>query len=163
MSRFITKGVDVQEDDGTVTKDYFIRDRETGLEVHAERQGNGKFKVIFGEESFVGTIKQAKDEFASHIDGGGRLEVEPDDEAVGEGPRGLWDCCHPCAIITELLGVCDHLLGGPDGQRIKRVILNTLDCHGYADERGEPDYDASRREMDLWVSREPVNSGEGAS
>ncbi len=33
MSRFITKGFEVLEDDGSVTKDYFIRDRETGLAV----------------------------------------------------------------------------------------------------------------------------------
>lgn len=163
MSRFITKGVDVQEDDGTVTKDYFIKDRETGLEVHAERQSNGKFKITLGAETFVGTIKQAKDDFASYIDSGGLLEVEPRDEDVGEDRGGAWDCCHPCAILTELLGVCDHLLGGPDGQRLKRLAYKTLDNYGWADRSGEPDYAASRREMDLWLSREPANNGESAA
>ena len=162
MSRFITKGVDVQEDDGSITKDYFIKDRETGLEVHAERQSNGKFKVIFGTETFVGTIKQAKEEFTRHLEGGRSVEVEPGDEDVGAG-RGTWDCCHPCAIITELLGVCDHLLDGPDGQRLRRVIDNTLDCWGWADERGGPDYAASRREMDLWIAKESDSGPAGSN
>ncbi len=170
MSRFITKGFEVLEDDGSVTKDYFIRDRETGLEILAERVGNGKFKAEIGPAEYTGSIKQIKQLFAESIDGGLGVDVEPQQDDVGESSRGLWDCCHPAALITELYGASEHLLGGPDGKRLAVLIKTTLDNWGWADSDGEPDYDASRREIDLWMSRtfdntgkDPVQAGSGHS
>ncbi len=161
MSRFVTKGFEVLEDDGAITKSYFIRDRESGLEILAEKKSNGKFTAKIGAEEFSGTIKSIKESFASAIDSGSGLDLEQPEEDVGESAgRGLWDCCHPAALLIELLAVSEPMLTGKDGQRLTRIIKHSLDNWGWADEKGEPDYDAARREMDLWMSIAPDNQGE---
>lgn len=153
MSRFITTGRKAVLDNGTITKDYFIKDRETGLEILAKRLENGSFKAEIGTTEFTGSIKAIKQFFVESIDGGLGVDVEPHQDDVGEDSQGLWDCCHPAALITELYGASEHTLRGPDGKRLAILIKTTLNNWGWADSDGEPDYDASRREIDIWMSR----------
>ncbi len=167
MSRFKTEGRAVTLSDGSSAKDYFIRDKETGLEILAERQDNGYFRADIGQTLFTGTVKQIKEHFAEWLEASTdelAVDMGSRDDSVGESPRGLWDCCHPAAIIIELLAaIPDGQLDGPDGRVLKNIIKETLDNYGYADENGNPDYALARREIDHWVTNAPDNTREADS
>jgi hypothetical protein len=156
MSRLVTTGRAVTLGDGSPAKDYFIRDKETGFEILAERQENGYFQSEIGQTSFTGTVKQTKEHFVSWLEtSNDELEVDMGlhDDSLDKNSRGLWDCCHPAAIVIELLAaIPDGQLDGPDGKRLMRIINTTLDNYGYSDEDGKPDYNEARREIDLWVA-----------
>jgi hypothetical protein len=166
MSRFITKGVNaanvvIRDRDYVTHRDYEITDRKTGEKTIAERQANGKYRTRLGETLWENiTVKQAKQHFGNWLDAAGdRLELGVGSREAGVGESAgdqedIWGCCHPCAIIIEMLGaIPETTLEGPDGDKLKRLIYRTLDNYGYATSNGEPDYEACRREVDRWFSR----------
>lgn len=162
MSRFKTEGRAATLSDGSSAKDYFIRDKETGLEILAERQDNGYFQADIGQTLFTGTVKQIKEHFTEWLEASTdelAVDMGPCDNSLGKSTGGLWDCCHPAAIVIELLAaIPDGQLDGPDGRVLKSIIRETLDNYGYGDSNGNPDYALARREIDHWVANEHVNS-----
>jgi hypothetical protein len=163
LNRFDTVGRPVIDEAGRHVKDYLITDKETKESIYAERQSNGKYNAKIGSTVHGNTsIKQLKQDFAVWLesrDNGLEVEVGQESESVDEG-SGLWDCCHPAAIIIELLAVIPAgTLDGPDGRAFKSVIDQTLDNYGYKDEKGHPDYSQARREIDHWVAKAPDNQG----
>ncbi len=161
MSRLKTQGLEVIDDFHNVVKDYTITDTITKKDIYAERQKNG-YTAKIGKQVYTNaTLKHLKSEFINWLEGGSELEVEQDQEGLGENDRGLWDCCHPAAIVIELLAaIPDGQLDGPDGRRLTGIITETLNCYGYALEDGSPDYSAGRREIDHWVAKASDNSTE---
>lgn len=161
MSRLKTQGLEVIDDFHNVVKDYTITDTVTKKDIYAERQKNG-YTAKIGKQVYTNaTLKHLKSEFVNWLEGGNELEVEQEQEGLGANDQGLWGCCHPAAIVIELLAaIPDGQLGGPDGKRLLGVITETLDCYGYATEDGGPDYGAARREIDHWVAKASDNISE---
>lgn len=161
MNRLRTQGLEVIDDYGNIVKDYTITDKITKKDIYAEKQNNG-YTAKIGKQVYTNaTLKHLKSEFVHWLEGRGGLEVEQDEERLGEEDRGLWDCCHPAAIVIELLAaIPDGQLDGPDGQRLLGVIGRTLDSYGYALRDGTPDYGAGRREIDHWVAKASDNNPE---
>lgn len=163
MSRFVTTGRAVTLDDGSPVKDYFIRDKETGTEILAENQNNGYFRTDIGETELTATIKQIKEHFTIWLESDND-EVQRERQDEPERGKGVWDCCHPAAIVIELLAAIPAgRLDGPDGRILQSVINRTLDNYGYSDASGGADYDAARREIDIWVAAESDNRGQNSS
>ena len=163
MNRFDTVGRPVVDEAGRHVKDYLITDKITKKSIQAERQSNGKYSAKIGATVHGNTtIKQLKQDFAvwlESLDESVEVEVGQVRESVGKD-SGLWNCCHPAAIIIELLAVIPAgTFDGPDGRTLQSVIGQTLDNYGYKDEKGYPDYFQARREIDHWVAKSPDNAG----
>lgn len=162
MSRLVTKGVRVIDDDDNYVTDFIVRDKETGQEIYLERQSNGKYSTaINGIDYRNETKKQLKQYFTQRLDRGRdelAVEVGPSDEGLDSGEKqGLWESCNPNALIIELVAALGSSLDGPDGQRLLGLIRVTLDNHGYLNEDGSFDAVQSRREIDHWLAKGVAN------
>ncbi len=162
MSKLITKGVSVIDDNDNHVTDFTVRDRDTGQEIYLERQSNGKYSTaINGIDYRNETKKRLKQYFAEWLEGDSdelAVEVGPSDEGLDSGAKqGLWESCNPNALVIELVAALGSSLDGPDGQKLLRLIRVTLDNHGYLNEDGSFDAEQSRREIDYWISRGNVN------
>ena len=166
MNRFKTTGVAVIDKNGSHVKDYNITDKSTGETIEAIRQSNGKYATQIGVRVFTEeTIRGCKEHFADWLDSRGPVGVRPERGCLDKdaSDSDLWGCCHPAALVIELVGALGSALSGPDGTRLLSVIKKTLDNYGYCDEEGEPDYESARREIDHWVSNEDMCSKEAGA
>ena len=132
-----------------IDEGYRLVDKETGNDAIARRKENGKFDItIDGETYYNNSLRDCK-----------QLLVEPreehcTDETGDEEDGGAWGCCHPCAMLVELLAISeDRINASPDFQKYWPEIRRTLDSYGYLTRDGEIDADAARREIDHWLAR----------
>jgi len=123
--------------------DWMLINSKTKEKLICRREENGKkYRIKIEEEWREGlTLKECKEAF-----GAKELYVQDDKGST-------WSCCHPCAIIVELLAVCEGRLDGVDGKALRRTINATLDSYGFLGEDGLPDADTSRNILDRWMPK----------
>lgn len=158
MSRLVTRGVRVIDDNDNYVTDFIVRDKETGQEIYLERQNNGKYSTAINGIAYLNeTKKQLKQYFTERLERGCdelAVEVGSRDEGLGSGAeQGLWESCNPNALIIELVAALGSNLDGPDGQKLLGLIRVTLDNYGYLNEDGSFDAVQSRREIDHWLAK----------
>jgi len=129
--------------------DWMLINSETKETLLCEREENGKkYRFKAGEEWHEGlTLKECKEVFG--------LQATP----VQRDNDSTWSCCHPCAIIVELLAICEGRLDGVDGKALRRTIDSTLDSYGFLGEDGLPDADTSRNILDRWMPQRDQKLG----
>jgi len=131
-------------------KDFAIRVKADG-DLHvftAKRQPNGKYSIrlgLFDHDNLL--LREAKDAALMFVTG----SHEPQDNtAADEGPKALWSCVAPCALVAELLAVAEAYAGRhEDFDKVKKIALITLDCYGFLCEDGTVDGERVRREFEI--------------
>ena len=128
-------------DEGVGRKGYIIHTEcGSSFDLNPRSKGSGF--------EYNGQVWKTKKAFKDFVEEGG---LEDSDEGVST-LTGLdtWACVHPCALLIS------YWLKGHPGY-LYSDVKHTLDCYGWLDESGNPDFDRADKDI-ARVKKELTNA-----